>query len=60
MAIEDFKRRLRTYGDYIKIRDRYVDYALESLERLLEEKMIERMIRRRKLYERAGISEERG
>jgi len=57
VAMEDFKRRLRTYDDYIKIRDKYADYALESLERLLEEKILERMIRRRRLLERAGLGE---
>ena len=28
-AIEDFKRRLRTYEEYLRIRDRYVDEAIE-------------------------------
>lgn len=58
IAQEDFKRRLRTYNDYLKIRDRYVDYALEKLEKLLEEKMIERMLKRRQLYEKAGLAGE--
>jgi hypothetical protein len=55
LAMEDFRRRLRTYDDYIKIRDRYVDQALDALERLLEEKMLERMARMRKLLEKAGV-----
>ena len=57
--VEDFKRRLRTYDDYIKIRDRYVDYALDALERLLEQKALERALKKlalmRRLREARGI-----
>ncbi len=56
VAQEDFKRRLGTYDEYLRIRDKYVDYALERLERLLEEKMVERMLKRRRLYEKAGLA----
>ena len=52
VAQEDFKRKLRTYPDYIKIRDKYVDYALQALEQLLEEKMLERVEKRRRLLEK--------
>ena len=42
IAIEDFKRRLPTYSEYIKIRDRYADYAIDYLQRLLEEKSLKK------------------
>lgn len=49
VAQEDFKRRLRTYGEYVKMRDKYVDYAIDALEQLLELKRLERERRRAKL-----------
>ncbi len=50
-AIEDFKRRLGTYQDYIRIRDRYVDEAIEALEELILVKHAERLRKRLKLLE---------
>ena len=54
--VEDFKRRLRTYDDYVKIRDQYVDDALDALESILEMKALERLQKRLKLLEKAGLS----
>jgi hypothetical protein len=55
LYVEDFKRRLRTYNDYLEIRDRYVDIALDNLERVLEAKELERLQKRLKLLRSAGI-----
>gem|GEM_PF-5411920 len=55
MYVEDFKKRLRTYDDYVKIRDQYVDDALDALESILEMKALERLQKRLKLLEKAGV-----
>ncbi len=55
-AMEDFKRRLRTYDDYIRVRDRYVDEAIEALEELMLVKHLERTKKKLKLLESAGAA----
>ncbi|MCE4613569.1 MAG: hypothetical protein F7C07_07045 [Desulfurococcales archaeon] len=50
-AVEDFRRHLKTYDDYIRIRDRYVDMAIEALEELMLVKHLERARKRVKLLE---------
>ncbi|MEB3780556.1 MAG: hypothetical protein GSR85_10080 [Desulfurococcales archaeon] len=50
-AVEDFRRKLKTYDDYIRIRDRYVDEAIEALEELILIKHAERLKKRLKLLE---------
>ena len=58
---EDFKRRLPTYDDYLKIRDKYVDYALEALEKLLVQKAQERLLRQLKIaqaLQQHGVSKD--
>ena len=57
-AVEDFKRRLRTYDEYMKLRDRYVDEALDALEELLLVKRLERAKKMAKLLE-ASLGESR-
>ena len=50
-AVEDFRRKLKTYDDYIRIRDRYVDEAIEALEELILVKHAERLKKKLKLLE---------
>ena len=53
--VEDFKRNLRTYNDYVKIRNQYVDNALDTLESILEMKASEKLQNKLKLLRNAGI-----
>ncbi|CCD22100.1 DnaA-like replication initiation protein [Aeropyrum pernix spindle-shaped virus 1] len=53
-AMEDFRRRLRTYDEYIRIRDRYVDEAIDALEELMLVKYAERAMKRARLFEKAA------
>ena len=55
MYVEDFKRRLRTYNDYVKIRNQYVDNAPDTLESILEIEASEKLQNRLKLLRNAGI-----
>ena len=50
-AVEDFRRRLGTYQDYINMRDKYVDEAIEALEELILIKHAERLRKRLRLLE---------
>ena len=50
-AMEDFRRRLRTYNDYLTLRDRYVEEALDMLEQLMAAKALERAIKQQKMFE---------
>ena len=53
-AVERFKRKLRTYPDYLKIRDSYATDAIEKLEQLLTVKELERKMREIKLLGKAA------
>ncbi|MEB3780889.1 MAG: hypothetical protein GSR85_11795 [Desulfurococcales archaeon] len=43
-----------TYDDYVKVRDKYVDEAIEALEELILVKHAERMRKKLKLLESLG------
>ena len=59
--IEDYRRRLPRYQEYMRLRDSYVDYAIRQLQQLLFYKSIERNLKRAKLIEKArALIEEAG
>ena len=50
--MEDFKRWIPNYEDYVRYRDTFADYALEQLRQLLAVKRMERFLKAESLRER--------